>query len=114
VNINTKPVLVLTSSEGRVDPDFPSWNFNHMIVKATTKSSSSYWMDPKVDHCKLGELPSECQGINTLVLNNVRTSQIEVIPQTSFVDNEKDINIDVSYENNNLQTMIFQLNSKAN
>lgn len=39
--ISAKPVLVLTASSGTLDPAFPNWNFNHMIVKAETKDKKS-------------------------------------------------------------------------
>jgi len=101
LNINVKPVLVLTSDDGRLDPAFPSWNFNHMIVKAVTKDGKTYWMDPTVDHCRLGELPYTCQNIGVLVLNDDGTSQVEVTPPTTSDDNVKVINIAASYADNN-------------
>lgn len=91
LGINAKPVLVLTSDEGTVDPNFPSWMFNHMIVKATARNGKVYWLDATADHCGLGEIPYQDQGTNALVLNYDNTSEIERIPSARFTENAEDI-----------------------
>ncbi len=100
LEITARPVLVLTSDEGEVDPDFPSWMFNHMIVKARTRSGKSYWLDATADHCALGELPYMDQGTNALVLNYDNTSRIETIPSSTFTQNGQNmvahVNVDTS------------------
>lgn len=96
LGINAKPVLVLTSDEGVVDPSFPCWMFNHMIVKATEKNGKAYWLDATADHCGLGEIPYQDQGTNALVLNYNNTSQIETIPSSTFSENAEIISAMVS------------------
>ncbi len=93
LDIKAKPVLVLTSDYGKVDPDFPTWTFNHMIVKATTEDGTGYWMDPTVDHCMLGELPYLDQGTTALILNGDNTSTLEKIPSENFRSNGRDIHV---------------------
>ncbi len=92
--------MVLTSDEGKIDPNFPSWNFNHMIVKATV-NGKDYWMDPTVEHCRLGELPYQCQDNNVLLLNDDGTSEIETTPPSTSNDNEKLITEKVDVKDGN-------------
>ncbi len=103
LNIKANPVLVLTSDEGKIDPSFPSWNFNHMIVKATV-NKKEYWMDPTVEHCRLGALPYQCQSDNVLVLNSDGTSEIERTPASTSTDNEKLITEKINVKNANNAT----------
>ncbi len=100
IDIKANPVLVLTSDEGKIDPNFPSWNFNHMIVKATV-NGKDYWMDPTVEHCRLGELPYQCQDNNVLLLNDDGTSEIETTPPSTSNDNEKLITEKVDVKDGN-------------
>jgi cellulose synthase operon protein C len=102
--LEAKPVLVLKSDQGLIHPRFPNWNFNHMIVKASTHDKIDYWMDPTIKYCKFGSLPYQCENINVLVLNNDETSQIESTPGSNCVDNSKNLfmkldltNSDTSY-----------------
>lgn len=94
--ISAKPVLVLTSDEGVIEPKFPSWNFNHMIVKAATKDGKNYWIDPTADRCPIGVIPSADEGVNALVLNDDSTSRIETIPSSKYTDNVDDISMTVN------------------
>ncbi|MDR3626358.1 MAG: DUF3857 and transglutaminase domain-containing protein [Ignavibacteriaceae bacterium] len=96
ININAKPVLVLTSDEGHINRSFPSWNFNHMIVKATTKDGKDFWIDPAINHCIPGDLSYQCKNVDVLVLNDDGTSQIETTPNGTFNDNVEDINIKIN------------------
>jgi transglutaminase-like putative cysteine protease len=96
LGITAKPVLVLTTSTGTIDSEFPSLNFNHMIVKAETKDGKFFWMDPTVKFCKLGELPWQCEGINVLILNEDGTSKMERTPYSNHDQNITDIEIQVS------------------
>lgn len=95
LGLDAKPVLVLTRDHGKLDPDFPCWRFNHMIVKATMKDGTVYWMDPTVDHCSLGEIPWWDRGISVLVLNDDGTSRMEFVPPSAFGDNNREISINV-------------------
>jgi hypothetical protein len=104
IGIEAKPVLTLTSDNGSIHTIFPNWNFNRMIVKASTTDKKDFWMDPTIKNCKLGSLPYECENINVLVLNDDETSQIEATPGSSAADNVKNLymkmdltNIDTAY-----------------
>jgi transglutaminase-like putative cysteine protease len=99
LNIKAKPVLVLTADDGRVDTTFPSWKFNHMIVKAYTKEGKEFWIDPTISHCRLGELSSQCKNIDVLVLNDDGTTQLETTPASNYNDNTEDIVIKINLTN---------------
>jgi hypothetical protein len=92
--IDAHPALVLTSSEGETDPSFPSWSFNHMIVKAEDENKEVYWMDPTSKYSPLKHLPYQCEGINALVIGKDGKSKIEKTPASKFEDNNLDINIE--------------------
>jgi hypothetical protein len=92
--ITAHPILVLTGDEGRVDPKFVNWNFNHMIVRADTKSGEEIWIDPTATTVRLGELPWTDEGVDVLVLNDDGTGTIERTPQSSAEENVTDIDID--------------------
>ncbi|MDE3058682.1 MAG: DUF3857 and transglutaminase domain-containing protein [Bacteroidota bacterium] len=96
LGIDAKPALVLTENEGTIDPNFPCWEFNHMIVRAKTSDGAEYWMDPTVNHCPLGEVPYADEGVNALVINDDGTSQFGPIPSSSYKNNLQDITMKVS------------------
>lgn len=52
--------MVLVSSNGAVDTQFPSWQFNHMMVfiPKLTGFPSGLWLDPAGGTAVFGELPS--------------------------------------------------------
>lgn len=100
LGITAMPVLVLTSDEGTVDPGFPSWMFNHMIVKAIAGNGRDYWLDPTVDYCALGEIPYADEGTNALVLNDDNTSKIETIPSSIFSRNAENVSAEVTIDEN--------------
>jgi len=81
--ISAEPVLVMTQDEGVLDPAFPSWFFNHMIVKAEARGGSTYWLDATVPTCPIVELPWQCEGIDVLVLHQDGTSAIERTPASA-------------------------------
>jgi len=93
VGIESKPVLVLTSDEGNLDPGFPSWNFNHMIVKTSDANNKDLWLDPTAKYTPIGKLPPVCVNINVLVLNPDYTSQIEMTKETLVQDNHKNTSL---------------------
>ncbi|MDR3668076.1 MAG: DUF3857 and transglutaminase domain-containing protein [Ignavibacteriaceae bacterium] len=97
--IESQPVLVLTSDEGTLDPYFPSWNFNHMIVKATVSSKESYWLDATAKYTPFGKLPWPCQDINVLVLNSDYTSGIERTLSSDLKDNVRYITLNMDLKN---------------
>ncbi len=97
IGIKAKPVLVLTSDRGTIDKNVPYWNFNHMIVRATTRDGKNYWMDPTAEKCSLGDVPYQCEGVNALVLNDDGTSILQTTPSSLFKDNVKEIKISVKF-----------------
>ena len=99
-NIKAKPVLVLTSDEGEIDESFPTWGFNHMIVKAETADGKIYWLDPTTSFSKLGNIRTDCQGIKVLVLNEDGTSKIETTPKSTYQENVTSIDLNVNVKLN--------------
>lgn len=99
LQINAKPVLLLTTDEGKVYPHFPSWDFNHMIVKVKSDNGRAYWLDPTVRYCRLREIPYPDQGAHGLVLNDNNTSQLETIPSSNYKDNIEAIDMNVDLKN---------------
>jgi hypothetical protein len=94
--IESKPVLVLTSDIGKLDPGFPSWNFNHMIVKTTGLNKKDLWLDPTAKFTPFGKLPPDDENINVLVLNPDNTSQIELTSEFMSQDNLRDISLELN------------------
>jgi transglutaminase-like putative cysteine protease len=95
LRIKADPVLVLTASEGVLDAEFPTWNFNHMIVKTETRDHTDYWIDPTVNYCQIGQLPWQDEGIDVLVIHTDGTSTIEHTPNASCDQNVTDIDVSV-------------------
>lgn len=92
VDIDAKPAICLTASKGKLDRNFPSWNFNHMIVNVNV-DNEEIWIDATVPHCELGELPYECEEITALVLNNDGTCDLKNTPSSKSNDNQTLINM---------------------
>lgn len=103
IGITSYPVLVLTKNTGQFDPNFTSWNFNHMIVKTSDKEKK-YWMDPTSEFSPFNSLPWEDQNIPVLTLTSDSTGVIETTPGSLSKYNQTDINlsIDVTREGNAL------------
>lgn len=93
IGITAYPVLVLTGNTGRFDPSYPSWSFNHMIVKAVAGNSAVYWMDPTSEYSRFLSLPWEVQNIPVLTLNSDSTGTIETTPGSSGAENFSDISL---------------------
>ena len=62
---------VLVNSGGKVDPDFPSWQFNHMIVRIPELPGypNGLWLDAAGGQAPFGELPSGTLDTLGLVLS---------------------------------------------
>lgn len=95
-DIEAQPVLVLTSDEGTLDPMFPSWNFNHMIVKVDLSKTENFWIDPTEKYAPLGRISSFCENVNALVLNPDYTCRIERIPISKTEENNQDISLNIN------------------
>ncbi|HUM01045.1 MAG TPA: DUF3857 domain-containing protein, partial [Thermoanaerobaculia bacterium] len=85
--IRAEPVLVRTAEEGRIDPSFPTFVFNHMIVRARTAGGHVLWLDPTVGATAAGILPPSCEGIDVLVLREDGGSVLEKTPLRNFEQN---------------------------
>lgn len=93
--IEAHPVLVLTKHRGYMDPDFPSWNFNHVIVKAVDSEGKVYWLDGTAKNVSPKFLPWMDSGINVMVLNRDGTCVIEKTPEISYNENLSKTVIDI-------------------
>lgn len=128
LNIEAHPVLVMTADRGKVDPFFPNWNFNHMIIKAMTKERKAIWLDGTLEFAPEGDLAWNCENINVLTIDNDGTSAIEVTPQSPHYDNvisistnvlmqkEDDLKFDVQLKYEGEQNLSFRsiLSEKTN
>ncbi len=108
LNIEAKPVLVLTKDQGVIDPVFPLMKFNHMIVNVYTNDKQDVWMDPTIEYAVAGELNSSCRDIHVLVINNDGTSRLEKTPALNFSSNTEEVNINVDIPDEN--TIVYDLN----
>ena len=62
---------VLVNNGGKVDPDFPSWQFNHMIVRIAELPGypNGLWLDAAGGQAPFGELPAGTLDTLGLVLS---------------------------------------------
>ena len=97
--IKASPVLALTADNGKVDINFPNWNFNHMIVRAETKDQRKFWLDPTAKYCSINELPHLDENINVLLLHEDGTSEIVTTPASTHRDNIEYLNVNLSLAN---------------
>ncbi|MCB0833920.1 MAG: DUF3857 and transglutaminase domain-containing protein [Bacteroidetes bacterium] len=95
ININSYPALALTADDGLVDMAFPSWNFNHMIVKAVKSDGQAVWMDPTAESFELGDLPWVCEGVNTLVVYEDGHGKVEATPMSTADQNAMEVFIGI-------------------
>jgi hypothetical protein len=85
--ISADPVLVRTADEGRIDADFPTFVFNHMIVRAKTSAGGVLWLDPTVSVAAAGSLPPADEGIDVLVMAKDGSSTLEKTPIRTYQQN---------------------------
>ncbi|MBN1637820.1 MAG: DUF3857 domain-containing protein [Ignavibacteriales bacterium] len=93
IDIKAKSVLVKTANKGKIDKDFPNWNFNHMIVQVETADGKKIWLDPTVKYCPVGEIPWTCEDVQVIVLNDDGSSSLASTPMSFAGDNQNKINI---------------------
>ncbi|HMV25715.1 MAG TPA: DUF3857 and transglutaminase domain-containing protein [bacterium] len=93
VGITAHPVLVRTANSGFVDAQFPSWNFNHMIVKIALSGGKTIWTDPTSETSQFGFLPWSDEDIDVFVLYPDGTGMIEHTPTSSHTNNLTDVHI---------------------
>jgi hypothetical protein len=87
VGIHAVPVLALTANVGVLDAGFPSWKFNHMIVKAELEGGKKFWLDPTSEFSPLGTLPWVDQAIQVMPIADDGSGTIEVTPLEDFNKN---------------------------
>lgn len=68
-NIEAYPCLVLTRGEGKVDLDFPSFGFNHVIT-AVVMNDDTLWLDPTCFECPGGILPDSDRNLPVLMVTD--------------------------------------------
>lgn len=79
------PVLVLTRDEGVIDPEFPAFDFNHMITAAII-GDDTLWMDPTCELCPFGELPEADENIDVLLIHADGGTVVRT-PRSTAADN---------------------------
>ncbi len=67
--VEAYPVLIATRGSGTIDPEFPSFGFNHVITFAID-GSDTIWMDPTCDDCLCGQLPAADQDVPVLAVTD--------------------------------------------
>ncbi|HOD67074.1 MAG TPA: DUF3857 domain-containing protein [candidate division Zixibacteria bacterium] len=63
------PALISTRGATPIDPDFPTFDFNHVITAALI-DGDTLWMDPTCDLCPFGQLPLGDQGMPVLLVTD--------------------------------------------
>jgi hypothetical protein len=86
--IEAKPVLLLTRSDGFIDPDFPVINrFNHAILFAVA-DNDTVWIDPTCQTCEVGDLLAHDEDTYVLVIDSTSSGLIKTprsIPENNLV-----------------------------
>lgn len=90
LGIEAYPVLIQTADRGRIDISYPSWNFNHMIVKASD-NKKAYWMDPTSEFSPFGVLPWVDQNIPSLTMMDTLKAVMETTPGSLASNNCVDV-----------------------
>ncbi|MEA1973745.1 MAG: DUF3857 domain-containing protein, partial [Candidatus Cloacimonadota bacterium] len=109
LDIEAEPVLLLTNNEGSFDKDFPTWNFNHMIITVKDEEDKYLWLDPTAEYTEFGNLPAMDQNIDVLVLHANGTSSIAKTQSPSFQNNKKIVNINIKILENLKSNIEFDI-----
>jgi hypothetical protein len=86
IGMKAYPVLIRTRDEGAVLNDFPSDQFNHVIV-CVPMESDTLWLDCTCAYCPFGELPSQDEGCHSLLVME-DTATFITTPTSSADDNK--------------------------
>ncbi len=109
LGVDASPVLVLTADEGRVDPQFPSWHFNHMIVKAQPSAHRTIWMDPTSEFSPFDTLPWEDQANPVLAIYGNGHGGIEWTPKPDYNANLLKYGVDIALLNNGQARVVSRI-----
>jgi len=93
VRIEAYPALLKTANAGYFPKDFPSWDFNHMIVYSRLSDSSDIWIDPTVRYCSIAELPWQDENLPALVIEDENLSYFATTSASKISDNQSSIDI---------------------
>lgn len=67
--IEAYPVLIATRGSAVIDPEFPTFNFNHLITAAIIEGDT-LWMDPTCNLCPFGLIPDADQNVPVLLVTD--------------------------------------------
>lgn len=85
VDIKAYPALMKTRDAGIIYTEFPSNQFNHVIVFVPL-NQDTLWLEATADYLNAGELPSSREGCDVLVVKE-RNSEILRTPLSKSSDN---------------------------
>lgn len=96
--IKAYPALIRTQDQGAVLSDFPSSQFNHVIAYVPIEKET-LWLDCTCNYCPFGELPSQDEGCNALVVMEETAALIKT-PASSADENKITRSIHAKLESN--------------
>jgi hypothetical protein len=80
MGISTEVVLIRDLSDGLLEKRAPAYNtFTHALLFVSC-DGKDFWVDPFNPHCKLNQLPWECQGVEGLWLSATGKHNFKPIP----------------------------------
>lgn len=77
VGIPAYYTLILTTDSGFIEPDLPTFSFNHVIV-AIPNNGGYLFVDPVAELLPFGSLPLGVQGADALVLSNKEVEFVKI------------------------------------
>ncbi len=107
IGIRAYPALALTKNKGNVNPDEPSYQFNHCIVMVPLENDS-IWLECTSTYDDMGEMNYNIEDMYALVVGEKNGSLIKT-PQKKSYQNKWHSNIDatIALGDLNFSTRIF-------
>lgn len=93
--IKAFPAVLITADRGFINPKFPGWRFNHMIVCVEDQDKKTHWIDPSVKYCKLDDIPWYDEGVQAMVLYDNDQYEFKSTPISDYFQNKTEINENV-------------------